>query len=124
MDAEYAALPADLENGGGSGAITIEMEPCPADRQLKEKHLFTWLGELPYTVAVVVGAVLFAVGLVMMAFIELAEHGHGQPQDMTTGEVWAVVLTGGGGTLAQLGLLAGADAGWCQPEDLLRLETD
>lgn len=73
MDAENAGVPADLENGGGGGAvaITIEMETCPADRGLREKQLFTWLGELAYTVAVVVGAVLFAVGMVMTAIADM-----------------------------------------------------
>jgi hypothetical protein len=33
-DAENAGVPVDLENGGDGGvvAITIEMEPCPADQ--------------------------------------------------------------------------------------------
>jgi hypothetical protein len=117
MDREHTAMAADLENGGG--ITTIEMSPCPADRRLREKRLFTWLGELPYVVAVVVGAVFSAIGFVVLCI--LVAHAQGQPDQMTTTETIGAALFFGGLLLVSLGLV---DEGWFEPEDLQRFEPD
>jgi hypothetical protein len=120
MDAENAGVPADLENGGGGAvAVTIEMEPCPADRGLREKQLFTWLGELPYIVAVVVGTVLSAVGVVMASITDMEAKQEGQAIGY-----WALALIQIGPMLVLFGVVAGAEQGWWEREDLLRFEAD
>jgi hypothetical protein len=120
MDAGNAGVPADLENGGGGAvAVTIEMEPCPAYRGLREKQLFTWLGELPYTVAVVVGTVLSAVGVVMASITDMEAKQGGQAIGY-----WALALIQIGPMLVLFGVVAGAEQGWWEREDLLRFEAD
>ncbi|KAL6599001.1 hypothetical protein ACP70R_045865 [Stipagrostis hirtigluma subsp. patula] len=65
MEAANAAVPGDLESGGGNVDIASGTRPCPADPRLKEKQPFTWLGAVPYAVVVLAGAAMIAVGLLM-----------------------------------------------------------
>jgi hypothetical protein len=69
-----------------------------------------------------VGAVFSAVGFVVLCI--LVAHAQGPPDQMTTTETVGAALFFGGLLLVSLGLVAGADEGWFEPEDLQRFEPD
>ena len=70
MDTGNAAVPAlaaaaaDLESGGG--AATVAAWPYAADPRLEEKQPLTWLRAAPFLAVILLGAALFAAGVLVV----------------------------------------------------------
>ena len=113
MDAgSAAAVPAqlaaalDLESGGGAAA-TVDAWPYAADPRLKEKQPFTWLRAAPYIAVTLVGAALFAAGVLVAATNpDAGPQGHRD----TSRDVVGAVLYSTGAVVWMVGSMAAAIA--------------